>query len=284
MDSEKQLTHEELYAPHYLERKNSHKDIRDTLRKKGQPESWPVRTGTYNNGLNDEPVEPITVNGVELEGMEAIIYKQINEVLTAKTKDRIDSPVIALDLGGMYGIGSIKLAKAMEDLVRSGRVVFVVSNLTFNPGTMSKEDVKSFSGLNHSQYDDFFLQNRELINFVMSDVEELKSIQLSLPNGKTQPLFGYVDLIHEQNALGKSHLPDSDLPLLGRSLSSYGTFLLGDYDPKYSVEPKAFELGESNLMRTGVHQINIGEKANYKVFAKPKSPLIATNPRIQLKK
>ena len=264
------------HAPDFDQRKTQHQSLRDSARAKGRPETWPVRTGTYKNGITDITPEVLTVNGLELDGMETVIYKQIMEILAAKQRDSISDPVVVLDIGGMYGISLIKLAKATEELVKQGNVVYAVSNLTFNPGTMPDEEVRStVTGLGHPEYDDFFLQNRGLVHFIMSDVEELKDIQLSIPNGRSLRLFGNLDLIHEQNALGKSPMLDSDLPDLGNALSPYGTLLLGDKEAKFTVNPDAFKTGEANLLQTGVKEVGMGDAAKYRVFAKTKAPALA---------
>jgi len=260
------------FAPEYEERKATHIRNRDNTRASGRAESWPVRGIAYSHGLTRDQPEPIIINGIRLDGMEAVIYTQVMNLLAAKERDHIDVPVVVLDLGGMYGVPLIRLAKATEDLVKRSKIVYVVSNLTFNPATMSDEEVRNFTGLGHSDYDDFFLQNRRLVNFLVSDAEELRDAQISLPNGKSMSLYGHIDLIHEQNALGKSQLLDSDLPTLGTSLSSYGTIFLGDKDANNTVNPTAFRIGERNLLQIGVKKIDLGNNAVYNVYAKPKAP------------
>lgn len=271
---------EEQYAPQYDERKAKHQSSRDNARAREISELWPVRTGIYKNGLSKDQPESITINGIDLEGMEVVIHKQIMDILAAKNRDNVDNPVVVLDLGGMYGLSSIRLAKATEELVRQGKIVYVVSNLTFNPSKMSDEQVRSAAtGLGNPDYDDFFLQNRELVHFIMSDAEELKDTQVTLPNGERLSLFGNIDLIHEQTTLGKSQVLDSDLPTLGKSLSPYGIFFLGDKDAQLTVNPTAFKLGESNLLQSGVNELDLSTDARYRVFMKPKAPssLINTN-------
>lgn len=266
----------EEHAPDYEQRKATHQSKRDKLRAVSRPEPWPVRTGRYTNGIADEQTELMIVNGIELEGMETVIHQYVMNVLSSQKTDNVNKPVVVLDFGGMYGLSMIKLAKATEELVRQGKIAYIVSNLSFNPSKMPKDEIEDLAtGLGHADYNDFFLQNRDLVHFIISDAEELKECVLDLPDGNNLSLFGNIDLIHEQNALGKSQILDSDLPTLGKSLSPYGALFLGDKDAVYTVNTAAFELGENNLLRNGVNVLDVGENAHYKVFLKPRSPNIS---------
>jgi len=269
---EPDLPLEEQQYLEYEGRKARHLAKRDAAREKGEPETWPERAGIYKEDLTVGQAETETVNGIKLEGIETIIYKQAMEVLEAKKKDNVGKPVVVLDLGGMYGLTFLRLAKATEELVKEGKIVYVVSNLTFNPGIISEDQVKEFPGLNHSDYNDFFLQNRGLVHFIVSDVDELGDTQIDLPDGGNLQLGGNIDIIHEQSALGKSTIPDSDLPTLGKTLSPYGIFFLGDKDPLCTVNPPAFEVGVKNLLQIGVTELDIGDSGIYRVFVKEKSP------------
>ncbi len=264
------------YAPRYDKRRATHIVSRDHGRLQGK-ECWPIRGIRYDGGLAKECPASVNENGVTLEGIESVIYKQLMNVLAEKKGNCIDS-VIALDFGGMYGIPFIRLAKSTEDLVRRGKIAYVVSNLIFNPAIMSDEEVRSFSGLNHSDYNNFFLKNRGLVHFITSDADELKSIKINLPNKGIIPLYKNIDIIHEDNALGKSQLLDSDLPALGESLSPQGVFFLGDRDANLTINPRAFKLGVRNLLQGDIRKVNLDDHSQYDVYVKPKAPkLIVTS-------
>ncbi|MDO8660401.1 MAG: hypothetical protein Q7K43_00790 [Candidatus Woesearchaeota archaeon] len=264
-----ELVNSEL-APKFVERKSKHLNERDSARASGRLEGWPVRGISYGGGITRDEPKPLTINGVVLEGMESVIYWQVMSLLAEKERNPVEMPVIALDFGGMYGLPFIKLAKATEESVRQSKLVYVISNLLFNPSKLS--DCESLKGLNYPEYDDFFLQNKNQVHYLVLDAEELRTAKVNLQNGRCVPLFGNIDLIHENNALGKSQLLDLDLLLLGNSLSPYGVFFLGDNDPNNTVNPIAFKIGKRKLLRSGVDQIDFGATARYDVYARPKAP------------
>lgn len=257
----------------FQERKKAYQNERYVARKTGKLEYWPINTGRYKNGLTIATPEPVTVNGVELEGMEIVMHRQLMNVLEAKAKDQADTPAVALDFGGMFGISFLKLALAAQDLIRDGKVAFAVSNLDFDPSTLTEDEVKKpKKALGSTRYDKFFFQNKHLVHFIISDAEELKDKVLHLSNGRRLSLSGNIDLIHEHSAIGKSDFLETDLPMLGLTMSPYGILLLGGEAlsvPKYG----AYKSGISNLMQTGVRQMELGKDAYYKVFINQKSPL-----------
>ena len=139
---------------------------------------------------------------------------------------------------------------------------------------MADENVKSWQGIGIPKVDDFFIANKGLVHFIVSDAEELKEQKIILPDKRSISLWGNTDLIHEQSAIGKSQVLDTDLYNLGNILSPYGTFLLGSYGFPFVVNAAAFQAGIENLLQTGIREQDLGEKREYRVFTKEKAPTI----------
>ena len=271
-------------APNFGQRRAQHLDFIDKSRR-GHPDGehlshWPYNAGIYpNNPLGRLPMQPDQeagiLNGVELRGVEPSLRRFLLKVLEYKKRDGIDAPVIALDFGGMYGISWIKLAKAMEAFVKQDQVVFVVTNLTVNPGSVPEEQARAarIGRAGDSQYNDFFIRNRHLVHFVELDSEGLRGKQILLPKKGRLQLFGNIDLIHEQATLGNSHIPDFDLAELGTSLSPYGIMLLDSNEGNTKVrESEAIKIGLENLQKRGLMKIILGNDKSYQLFATPKAP------------
>ena len=97
----------------YKSRHANHQAVKLTQRSKTEPEVWPIRGLHYRLGLTkDLHLEKRVVNGIELVGMETVFFDYLMKVFNAKEENSDHSVTLALDLGGMYGIPFIKVAKA----------------------------------------------------------------------------------------------------------------------------------------------------------------------------
>ena len=253
------------------------------LKKKDQRtrfEIWQRLRGDYRNFYWNEPART-TTNRKELSGTELVIIEQIKKILHKKNQAKDSSPVIAVDFGGMFSVSFLKIAGQMKKLIKQGKLVLAVTNRNFSsPKQGIKELEKKFktgwwSGEKLYKQDiKLIKQNSNLVQYLNTDAAELRHQQVTLPNDKEYPLHRNIDLIHENQALEHDIKTDVDLPLIGMSLSEYGTFFLGSthqYDKNYR---DIHEMGKRNLIRAGAELYSPEKKSRYEIFLKPAAPRI----------
>ena len=188
----------------------------------------------------------------ELGVTQRSIVRQIRELAENPS---IMRPITYLDVGGGFGEASIVMAISLEDLIKSGRVIVLVSNLEFIP---KLEDIKRL--LKDDTLHEFFQTNMHRVKYIKSDVGHLSGLTMDTQYGLLK-LFGNLDFIYEYNALTHSRTPDRDLMILGRSLSRWGT-LMFDSEKGYSDIPDelkkdidiSFQVGINNLKKMGLKE------------------------------
>lgn len=261
------------------------KEERARSREKG--EFWDKSLGDYS-AFPFAWSEPIAERKTRYEiiGVERWLKSHALRVLEAKRRNGDSSPVIVVDFGGMFGMSFARLALDMQDMVRRGDVVFVVTNLGFSP----------WKGLEliGAGYDKIAAEEVELVqrvlqenlvHYVQADASELRQKSVKLPDGTKLPLQGHIDILHEKTALAHGSKNDVDLPLLARSLSDYGTLWFGSTElharfdiseDSETVRGRAHELGKANLQREGLQQRHISGVKNvrYEMYFKPQAPAV----------
>jgi len=188
----------------------------------------------------------------ELGATQRSIIHQIRELAENPS---IMRPITYLDVGGGFGGASIAMAISLEDLIKSGRVIVLVSNLEFIP---KPEDIKRL--LKGDTLHEFLQTNMHRVKYIKSDVGHLSGLTTDTQNGPLK-LFGNLDFIYEYNALIHSRTPDRDLMILGKSLSRWGT-LMFDSEKGYSGIPDelrknvdiSFQVGINNLRNMGLKE------------------------------
>jgi hypothetical protein len=242
----------------------------------GELSYWPYNSGVYiNNPLaEDASREQKLVNEIELTGAEPGIYRFLLEVVSLRGRNAEEGPSIALDWGGGFGISWIKLAKALEPLVKEEKLALVVTNLAVNPGLLTKEQVEAARiDRDDDRYKDLFMKDRHLVHFVELESQGLRGKQIILPKRGRVQLFGNIDLIHEQATLGNSRIPDFDLAELGAALSPYGVMLLDSNDGNTKArELEALKVGQESLRKRGLMKVLLPNDKSYQLFSAPRAP------------
>ena len=205
----------------------------------------------------------------ELGSAQKTIIHQIRKLAENPSLTR---PVTYLDVGGGFGEASIAMAISLEDLIKSGKALVLVSNFEFVP---KPEDIKRL--LKGKSVHKFFSTNMHRIHYIKSDVGHLPGLTIDSQNGPLK-LFGNLDFIYECNALSHSRTPDRDYWILGRSLSQWGTLMFNS-DKAYenmdiSDELKrdintSFQIGINSLRQMGLKE---SEFRYYKLFQRNDAP------------
>jgi len=241
-------------------------------------EIWQRVRGEYRNFYWNEPFK--NSKQKELSGTELVIKEQVEKILDKKTQVKDSSPVIAVDFGGMFSVSFLKIAGQMKKLIKQGKLVLIVTNRNFSSpqqGITRLEELfkTGWRGEKLSKQDKKLInQNSKLVQYLNTDAAELRHQQVMLPSGKEYPLHGNIDLIHEAEALKHNIKVDVDLPLIGMSLSEYGTFFLGSQRQYNSNYDDIHQKGQRNLERTGAKLFIPERKSKYKIYLKPEAPKI----------
>lgn len=239
-------------------------------------EMWTSHGGLYQDFYTDHNSfgEPLP-EGKLTETEKIIAAKSIK--LAQESTDR---PAIVVDFGGMYSLSFFRIAGSpkVRELVTSGKLMFVVTNIEFNLEMGEKAIKEKYSDLDQNEID-VINKNRDLVTFVQSDAAELKTLKIrNRFNGQEVPLQGNIDLIHEQSALMHGIKNDVDLYLLSRSLSDKGILLLGSkrLHPRLPSDPasrlpieQAHLMGIENLKRSGLLEYHPKRHSFYRIFSKP---------------
>lgn len=266
------------FAPELTRRTLSALELKRKSREEG--ETWMWMRGDYGGSMFLDESFKVRKIETELTGMEQTLARQINATLLKKSQNHDQSPVVVLDFGGMYGMSMLRIAESMKELVEKGKVAFVVTNLAFTPewGLANKE---------RDEITDkevaFIQRSRSLVHYITAYASEIEEHRIVIP-GQTlsYPLKGTVDIIHEDAALWFGQKNDVDIPRLAALLSRYGIFFLGSKTLHPNLYPekekqiltKAHQLGKENLLKSGLAQVDFGERRTiYEVFVKPEAPL-----------
>ncbi|MBI3384960.1 hypothetical protein HY030_02075 [Candidatus Gottesmanbacteria bacterium] len=199
-----------------------------------------------------------------LQGTELVLAENLYQLLLLKK----DKPVIAVDFGGGAGVSFIRLLAAdslyrdeFKKAVVSDRLILVVTNLVdINDGLINKvmNERSSYTGAAHLLYYrtfnekradlysqeelDFIQSNQNHVRFVTADASELATLLVKSYSGKQLSLTKNIDLIHEENVIKHSQIPEIVLTILSSLLSDIGTFYHGSDVISYSA-PEKIPLG-----------------------------------------
>lgn len=155
------------------------------------------------------------LNPPEVPGnFENFITERLKQLLEIKT-----SPIVFVDFGGVKGITTLRLTHTFKNEVKSGKIVFIVTNLSADKQTI-EQLFKS---------EQYYLKNKwlqeafELTHYIQADATELASTNIELDENNTISLKHNIDFIHEANAISAHGLTnDRDFALLGQNLSDIG--------------------------------------------------------------
>lgn len=196
-------------------------------------ETWDgAQSGVYTNQLVMGVEAPTSsharsvleirqLNPIERPGtVEHFIAHRINQLLDDKNHQQ---PVVVMDFGGMQSLSFLRLAEHFRSAVKSGKVVFVVTNLA-----AGKEQIRLNIQRKWQSYPreyPWITRAFELVNYIQADASEAHNTTISTPTDDVH-LAGNVDLIHESNALTAHGLVnEQDFPLLGQLLSADGILM-----------------------------------------------------------
>lgn len=209
-----------LLGEHYTERLRVGRQVKEEARSR-PIETWRVSGGDYVNsffqdGEWDEKV--YTLPTFDLCGAEVVFYELLKKKLKERKERGDQTPVVAVDIGGMYGVSWCRLAKHFEKEVVAGEIQFVVTNLA-NDNSNIESSFKAEMAADpiHSRPLEVFEQAHHLVQYKKMDVAELWEVYR-----------GKVDLVHEKMSLTHSMVPDTDFPLAVECLNDSGVFVAGD--------------------------------------------------------
>src|SRR5262249_2382292 len=137
--------------------------------------------------------------GMELVGMEHALRMQIE----MRLREKADKPVIAVDFGGMWGVSFLRLAHRFAKEIDSGELVLVVTNLSHHmpePIEALREHRGFKEALSESEQA-LVLEQHHRVAWLQADARELLGAKVVLRDGRSIPLHGNVDLVHEFKAL-----------------------------------------------------------------------------------
>ncbi len=245
----------------------------DRARNTPSGDLWKVGDGYY--GSHFIPGEPGTSSRYDepLYGDEEIIDMYIDDALNSE-RHKDGSPVVFVDFGAGLGLSAIRIAASRRSLIESGRLKVIATNLALTLG--NEEDSQGYTGIarilaNNDNYSrtkeeiDFIQQNQGLVTFLQSTATELTEISVAQESGNDLTLLGNVDVVHEQMALTHSHIPDIDIPALGRLLGSEGTLILGYYlDPHPAYSPR-ISTNDGTIIDTEDPDYDQGRRDAYEV-------------------
>ena len=222
-----------------------------------------IGDGLYASGCYDNPyrfgipAEP-RKNAEQLIGFEAILWHQFQNILKAKSNTK-DSTVTAVDFGGRMGYSFRRMALEAEkqSLISSGKARFIITNAGKFNVTMALQSITSM-GKDTENIEKLFYPTQNLV----------ETIDQTMGSNLRQKVSD-IDLFVASYSLYHSKIPETDLWLIGKSLSEYGTAF---FNPKLSDENEL--IGISNMKKLGLKQIHIPDECKFTIMCKPKSPMV----------
>ncbi len=196
------------------------------------------------------------------------------------------SPVVFMDLGGMMGLTTSRLANHFREQVEKGEYIFVVTNIAFNPESDSKD-------LSLSPDEMTFLEStRKLTHFVNGTTSQLLRKSFSTVQGEVK-LKGNIDFLHEATSVtAHSEIPEIEVARLGHFLSPVGIYATRDNevwgpssDPDTDLRQTGLVIAHNILQNNfGLVKVDqpevgpfMGRKLRYTFFRRPGAPLIEVN-------
>ncbi|MBU1033924.1 hypothetical protein KKI22_03165 [Patescibacteria group bacterium] len=145
---------------------------------------------------------------------ENFITERLKQLLEIKKE-----PIVFVDFGGVKGITTLRLTHTFKNEVESGKMIFIVTNLS--------ADKQAIEQLFKSEQ--YYLKNKwlqeafQLTHYLQADATEIASTNIEINESNTIPLKNNIDFIHEANAISAHGLTnDKDFALLGQNLSDVG--------------------------------------------------------------
>lgn len=227
----------------YDRRKNLDVSRKATIRSAGRGEipwayasgsyrEFPVRRSSYRD-FADSPMGVLlqrhkdfgTSFVEDLVGVETILYDNIAARLREKKKTGRKDPVLAVDFGGMFGASWCRLAANFENEIKAGELSLIVTNLALDlPEWGSVQGLYSENqrALPISKGDAEVIDRyRHLVTYISADAEEVM-----------QRFGGKVDILHEDNAIMHSVIPEEDMQFLASALRNDGVLMMGSMEPE----------------------------------------------------
>lgn len=211
-------------------------------------------TGNFEK-INNESYVPIQENGDAVQ----LLKMRVEQLLQKK----LDSPVVLIDVGAMYGTSLLELAIAFKSEVEQGRLILVATNLG-----LSREIIEQASKPVNGQrlpknYDQLYQEAGHLVHFLETDVEGLMDKELTLPNKEMFKLTkGAVDIIHENWSISAhSKSLEIDLAQIADLLGDQGMLLSRTNDPKRSSGGLGRSESKSDYLPTGYFTVSSFSKA-----------------------
>lgn len=159
-------------------------------------------------------------------------YRDAKKSLRRELKQQLllNQSVIGIDFGGGGGFEWSNLAEEFKELVMEKRLELVVTNLTLKPSEMTTREVSEWV-TRFKKYDvpldviRRYEKQRGLVCFISSDLAELLGI---FTENKSSLIYkGSVGLVHEDNVLSHSYIPEIEIPLIATLLAPGGVLFLG---------------------------------------------------------
>lgn len=174
-------------------------------------------SSVYNAHLNPSSLrmlDPSTEGS--FSGNEIMLKSMLETQLHTSSSDK---PVIAVDVGGMYGLSWIKLARHFHTDIEAQKLILYVTNLHFdttkaknNTTTLGGQEIQILSDKNIKLWRQFY----SLIKFInISTVNDLPS---------------NIDLIHEEKSVSYHSLfPARERIIMCGKLSRNGMYMTSDF-------------------------------------------------------
>ena len=224
----------------------------------------------------------------EVVGLEQYFADLIERLLEIK---KGQEPVVAVDVGGMFGLTWSRLADHFADRIKAGEVALVVSNITRDPAKQ-RNDPNEYKHFSFTEEEVALLQKTSPLLHLISGTARLDRQQIQLPNHQILPLKHAADIIYEYFSLTAwSKVPDLDILKMAKLLSPYGMYftehnvnriIRGERTTEEKTERlTAIELARQQLVDYGLTrrtQVEAGKmkgkQLRYDVFKGPLAPPI----------
>lgn len=153
----------------------------------------------------------------ELYGPEVFFRRQIQQQLDSQEENQ---PVNVLDIGGGVGLSWRKLSLYYEDLVREGRMSFIVSNLHQIDTNLAKVD------------GDLVRKTNGLVHYVSGTFDTLGDQTITTSAGVI-PIRGNIDIAHENLSLTSwGKIPEVDIPEVANYIRPNGLYIVPEADTR----------------------------------------------------
>jgi hypothetical protein len=170
---------------------------------------------------------------ITLMGKEEVFASRIRTLLELQ----LDRPVIAADIGGMYGVSFLRLSHVFRAEIAQERLVLLVTNVNHDPDKVEITEEVFRDEVNHYipiVAESKLAKHDKRVHYVNALPSELSGQSIVLPSGREMQI-SEIDIIHERLAIAAhSFIPDREVTTLLHMLSSQGIFIGEKYThPKH---------------------------------------------------